>query len=304
MLLNAPRGSCVRRISRRSAERCWGTQSPIHRASPRKASRRGFDRIGSLSPSSPARDSTRWCPRAGSPRRCSAREVSTARLSPRAMLLCDHRAVRVRRSFCFVDLSGFTAMTEASGDEQAVAVLTGFRAAVRDTCSRRGVRIAKWLGDGAMLVSVETTPVVAAALELLHRTAEIRVAVRFGITTGRVILLEGDDYIGHSVNVAARLCDIAGANEVLAIPDLVPHLPPWVTVLTTADVAVRGLEHPVEVVRLGLGAPSDGHVSDPVCGIPLTSGTAVEIRADRSGGQVLLCSESCLETWLGREGPR
>ncbi len=87
------------------------------------------------------------------------------------------------------------------------------------------MRIAKWLGDGAMLVSVETTPVIAAALELLQRSAANPVAVRCGITTGRVILLEGDDYIGHSVNVAARLCDVAGANEVLAIPDLVPHFP-------------------------------------------------------------------------------
>ena len=37
---------------------------------------------------------------------------------------------------------------------------------VRDICSRRGVRVAKWLGDGAMLVGVETTPLVAATLEM------------------------------------------------------------------------------------------------------------------------------------------
>jgi class 3 adenylate cyclase len=207
----------------------------------------------------------------------------------------------VRRSFCFVDLSGFTALTEASGDELAVSVLTGFRAAVRDTCSRRGVRIAKWLGDGAMLVSVETTPVVAAALELLHRSAPNPVAVRCGITTGRVILLEGDDYIGHSVNVAARLCDVAAASEILASPDLVPYLPRWATVLATGEVVVRGLGHPVEVVHVGLCAPQ-GCVADPVCGIPLTPEIAVEIRTDSFGATVLMCSESCLETWLGRDG--
>ena len=209
--------------------------------------------------------------------------------------------MRVRRSFCFVDVSGFTAMTEAAGDEQAVAVLTRFHAAVRDTCSRRAVRIAKWLGDGAMLVSVETTPVVAAALELLQRSAATPVAVRCGITTGRVILLEGDDYIGHSVNVAARLCDVAGAGEVIATPDLVPHLPPWAAVLATGDLAIRGLEHQVEVVHLGLPVASAGTLPDPVCGIPLVSETAVEIRKDGFGGPVLLCSESCLETWLGRD---
>ena len=73
--------------------------------------------------------------------------------------------MRVRRTFAFLDLSGFTALTESEGDEHAVAVLAVFRAALRDICSRRAVRIAKWLGDGAMLVSVETMPLVAAALE-------------------------------------------------------------------------------------------------------------------------------------------
>jgi hypothetical protein len=40
---------------------------------------------------------------------------------------------------------------------------------VRETCSRRGVRIAKWLGDGAMLVCVETEPLIGAVIELEHR---------------------------------------------------------------------------------------------------------------------------------------
>src|ERR1700691_2341283 len=78
----------------------------------------------------------------------------------------DHRPMRVRRTFAFLDLSGFTALTESEGDERAVAVLGGFRAALRDICSRRAVRIAKWLGDGGMLVSVDTMPLVAATLEM------------------------------------------------------------------------------------------------------------------------------------------
>jgi adenylate cyclase len=209
--------------------------------------------------------------------------------------------VRVRRSFCFVDLSGFTALTRSAGDENAVSVLTGFRAAVRDICSRRGVRIAKWLGDGAMLVSVETTPVLAAALELRFRSRDEAVAVRCGMTAGQVILLEGDDYIGHSVNIAARLCDVASADEVLAIPEMVPFLPPWAVVTESRQLVLRGLVEPVEVVGLGLSVADPGLLPDPVCGIPLSLDTAVEVQADQSGGRVLLCSESCLEVWAGRE---
>src|SRR6201999_2205680 len=79
---------------------------------------------------------------------------------------CHHLGVRVHRSFAFIDLSGFTALTEAGGDENAVNVLSAFRTLVRNICSRRGVRIAKWLGDGAMLVGVETTPLLASVLEM------------------------------------------------------------------------------------------------------------------------------------------
>ena len=72
--------------------------------------------------------------------------------------------MRVHRSFAFVDISGFTALTETEGDEHAVEVLTAFRALLREICARRGVRIAKWLGDGVMLVCVETSPLLAGIL--------------------------------------------------------------------------------------------------------------------------------------------
>src|ERR1700743_506248 len=129
--------------------------------------------------------------------------------------------MRVHRSFAFVDVSGFTAMTEMEGDERAVDVLTAFRSLLRDICSRRGVRIAKWLGDGAMLVGVDPSPLLGAMLEMHwaiegRRTPSERCAVRTGISSGEVILLEGDDYIGHPVNVAARLCDQAEGEQLLA----------------------------------------------------------------------------------------
>ncbi|MDR3650515.1 MAG: adenylate/guanylate cyclase domain-containing protein [Acidimicrobiales bacterium] len=207
--------------------------------------------------------------------------------------------MRVRRTFAFLDLSGFTALTESEGDERAVAVLGVFRAALRDICSRRAVRIAKWLGDGAMLVSVDTMPLVAATLEM---TAAIDVApepitIKCGVTTGTVILLEGDDYIGHAVNVAARLCDLAVGHEVLAVSSVVEGLPPWAAVEAAHEITVRGLEQPIEVVRICLPVPGPDTEPDPVCGIPLTHATAVARRRDGDGRELLFCAESCAEMW-------
>ena len=55
-------------------------------------------------------------------------------------------------------------------------MLAGFRAAVRELAAARAVRIAKWLGDGAMLVAVETEPAVEAIIDIERRIDESRIA--------------------------------------------------------------------------------------------------------------------------------
>ena len=110
-------------------------------------------------------------------------------------------AVRVDRWFAFVDLSGFTSFGDENGDEESVRVLTLFRSAVRQVATDFGVRIAKWLGDGCMLVSVEPGQLVAAVCKLEHLTRELELPleVHAGMAGGGVILLEGDDYTGRCV---------------------------------------------------------------------------------------------------------
>ena len=159
--------------------------------------------------------------------------------------------MRVHRAFAFVDLSGFTAFTDANGDEEAGRVLTEFRSVVREVSSDRGVRVAKWQGDGAMFVSVEPTPIVEAVLEIEERVDDCSpLRLRGGITVGDVILFEGDDYIGSSVNLAARLCDGAAPHEILAAMELEPYLPDWACAEPAGPVEVRGFAHAIPVLRL------------------------------------------------------
>jgi class 3 adenylate cyclase/YHS domain-containing protein len=214
----------------------------------------------------------------------------------------------VHRSFAFVDVSGFTALTELEGDERAVevlTVLTAFRALLRDICSRRGVRIAKWLGDGVMLVCVETPPLLATILELHYVVCHVSgpaqtVSIRSGVTSGYVILMEGDDYIGHCVNVAARLCDLADGGEALASPSVIDYLPRWGLTLSHRDVTLRGVEKPVEAASIGMPMLESGQRRDPICGLPLTEITAEETAEDPRGRVVLFCSPGCLDTWTQR----
>ena len=157
---------------------------------------------------------------------------------------------RVDRSFAFIDLSGFTDFVDGQGDEAAVTELQHLRSSVREVTPLFGVRVEKWLGDGCMLVGVDNEPLVAAvvAITLRHRRHG-RLPVRAGIATGPVLLLEGDDYIGQAVNLAARLCDLAGPREVLAVPDGL-SLPPWVRVVGERTIAVRGIADDVAALAL------------------------------------------------------
>ena len=215
--------------------------------------------------------------------------------------------VRVHRSFAFIDVSGLTALTESEGDERAVDVLTAFRALMRDICSRRGVRIAKWLGDGAMVVCVDTRPLLEAVLELHYVVTEVSgpvetVSIRSGIASGHVILMEGDDYIGHCVNVASRLCDLAPASEAWAAPSVMHELPSWGAVRSVTPVSLRGVEKPVPVASICMAFAGEDDARDPICGLPLSHDTAEEIAHDVRGSVVLFCSPGCVETWRHRPG--
>jgi adenylate cyclase len=160
--------------------------------------------------------------------------------------------MRVDRSFAFVDLCGFTRFTDAHGDEEAVAVVTRFRAAVREIASNHAVRVDKWLGDGAMFVSTDDRRLLDALLELIGRveSAEITLPLRAGASKGPVILLEGDDYVGGAVNLAARLCSAAAPGELLATSTLVDAVPPWVEVARVGALAVPGFVQRIDVVRI------------------------------------------------------
>jgi adenylate cyclase len=159
--------------------------------------------------------------------------------------------MRVERTFAFIDLCGFTAFTEAHGDERAVAVLGDFRSCVRQVASDHGVRVAKWLGDGAMFVSVDEQQLVETVLEIERHFDSIRapLALRAGVSRGPVILFEGDDHIGTAVNLAARLCDIAQPHEVLAT-SAVTEYPDWVTAEAAGPVRVAGFNRRLPVFRL------------------------------------------------------
>src|SRR6476646_5418160 len=189
--------------------------------------------------------------------------------------------MRVTRTFAFIDLCQFTDFSDSHGDDAAVAELVNLRTSVRAAAPLFGVRVDKWLGGGAMLVGVDAEPVVAAVVAVCNRVAETsHLAMRAGIATGPVIILEGDDYVGKSVNTAARLCDRAEAGEILA-SSVGLSVPDWVEVRQCPPLSVRGMSEPVEVVSLSAtdGAPHTGHLAPATAILSVVDGLVRPLRA-------------------------
>lgn len=126
----------------------------------------------------------------------------------------------IRRSFAFVAVCGLDDVIRTRGTVAAVAEVCRFRGAVRELAADAGVRVASWFGDGALVIGIEREPLVG-AIEELHRRMHLLddgLCVRSGVATGDVLLVDGQDYIGSAVSVAARLCTAAGPRQVLVAP--------------------------------------------------------------------------------------
>jgi class 3 adenylate cyclase len=146
----------------------------------------------------------------------------------------------ITRTFCFADLCGFTAYTRSHGPHEAVAMLGDFRRITRSVAAKRGVRVAKWLGDGAMLVSTSAAAALSLGAHLIHYFSSRGVQIRVGAATGEALLFEGDDYVGEPVNLAAKLCAAAPAGEIFTVTDIL-SLPDWVTCIGDVTVRIRGV---------------------------------------------------------------
>ncbi len=122
-------------------------------------------------------------------------------------------------AIAFTDLTGFSEFTAISGDEAALELLSAQERMIREALGRRG-RIVKNLGDGFLLwfrdpcAAVETSLALQEVFEEQSFEHDMPLWVRIGIHYGRP-LRHGRDIVGHDVNVAARIVDLAQTGEVL-----------------------------------------------------------------------------------------
>lgn len=156
----------------------------------------------------------------------------------------------VVRAFGFIDLCGFTAFTDRVGPVEACRVLISFRQLIRDVAAWRGIRVAKWLGDGVLLIGTDVSPLVACVVDVVARVQAEALDVRGGVSVGPALLIDGEDYVGRAVNLASRLCDLADAGEVLVDRDARFDLPSWIVSDPHPPVVVKGIGERTDLATL------------------------------------------------------
>jgi adenylate cyclase len=153
-------------------------------------------------------------------------------------------------AMCFLDLVGYTRLTEERGD-QAAAELAGAMSVLvqRSARDHDGVPV-KWLGDGVMFHFREPAGAVLAALRMVRELPEAGLPpAHVGVAAGPVVA-QGGDYFGRTVNVAARIAARAGEGQVLVsgrVAEAAP--PPGVAFVELGELALKGIPRPVRVLE-------------------------------------------------------
>ena len=158
----------------------------------------------------------------------------------------------------FTDLVGFTEYTDACGDAAALAVLDQQSTIVRPVLASGEGRLVKELGDGLMLWFGHPSSALDAAVGMLAAIEDARqgpgfpLGMRIGMHAGE-LLARGDDFVGQTVNIAARVVDLAGPAELLATDAVVAGAGES-SFQPIGPTRVKGVATPVWLHRLRLSS--------------------------------------------------
>lgn len=199
-------------------------------------------------------------------------------------------------TFLFADIAGFTALTEAHGDEEAATLVADFCDAVNAELPAGAAHV-KTIGDAIMLRIPDPGEAILLGLKITielmpgHGAPEVRV----GLHHGSAIERDGD-YFGAAVNLAARVSAVATAGEVLLTAHtaaLVPELD-GVFYEPRGREALRNVREPVELfAAVHTAEVSQGRLPlDPVCRMAVDPDRAAG-RLMHEGTAYFFCTLAC-----------
>jgi adenylate cyclase len=151
-------------------------------------------------------------------------------------------------AMCFLDLTGFTRLTEEHGDAEAAALAGRLADIVQRGSRSHGGEAVKWVGDGVMFRFRDPSGAVVSSLDMVEEIPAAGLpTAHVGVAAGPVIR-QGGDYYGRTVNLASRISDRAAAGQVLVSEPVVELASvPGVTFVGIGAIELRGLKAPVDL---------------------------------------------------------
>src|SRR5581483_10535366 len=194
------------------------------------------------------------------------------RASERSTIMAEEE-----RTIAFADLSGFTALTEAHGDEAGTEIALRFYEMTRSVL-RGGAVLVKTIGDAVMLAvpdSRNAVEIVLALQALTDSTPNFPI-LRAGLHAGPANEA-CHDYFGACVNIAARVAAHARAGQILCTAAVAERIADshLCTAIRLGPVTFHNVHDPVVVYELRRASAVGTSIIDPVCRMHVTAESSV-----------------------------
>jgi adenylate cyclase len=201
-------------------------------------------------------------------------------------------------TFAFVDLAGFTALTEAHGDETAATQAVKFYELTRQALVGTS-HLVKQIGDAVLIAADEPAEAVETVRSLMTAVEEEAnfPLIRAGLHTGSAIRSVNDqnapDYLGSGVNVAARVAGQATSRQILLTETVAKALDDakW-PLRHLGPTRFRNVPLPIELYELIVREVPGGDI-DPVCRMHVAPG-AVRASLRHADHEYVFCSLDCV----------
>ncbi len=162
-------------------------------------------------------------------------------------------------TIAFVDLTGSVSVFETLGNDRATKAVTKLTQWIGSVGQENGGQVVKMLGDGVLLSFTNNPMAVNATIQIQQEHAKraaqwpnrLKLMMQIGIARGQVVQVDGDCF-GDAVNVASRLSDLAGPEQILVTDAVIRQLGPrnGVRSRSLGPMRIKGRAEPCEVFRI------------------------------------------------------
>ena len=162
-------------------------------------------------------------------------------------------------TIAFADLTGSVSVFEALGNDRATKAITRITQWIGVKGQEHGGKVVKMLGDGVLMSFPDPRRAVEACTQIQTEhtqrvqqwPAPLKLQLQIGLARGPVVLVDGDCF-GDAVNMASRLSDLAGPEQILASASVIAQLGAGsgVRFRNLGAMQIRGKTDPSDVFRI------------------------------------------------------